>query len=115
MKTLYGLFAILGIVWAVLIHPFLFLQAMGDQQTSRVDALEAVTRNWMGPERVTNGAVSLSEDYARVYVWRTHDLAVATNRRTMTHWVISWISSVVIIILSICVLKVGKKDEHKTV
>jgi hypothetical protein len=115
MKTLCRLFAFLGIAWAVLIHPFLFLQAMADQQTRRVEALSVVTSKWMGPDRVTNGVVSISEDDARTFVQRTHELAVADNRRTMTHWVISWVSSVVIIILSICVLKAGKKDEHKAV
>jgi hypothetical protein len=115
MKTLYRLLAVLGIAWAVVIHPFLLLQAIADEQTRKVEALEAVTRNWMGPERVTNGVVSLSEDYARVYVQRTHEIAVAYHRRSTTYWVISWVSSVVIITLSFCVLKAGKKDEHKAV
>jgi inner membrane protein involved in colicin E2 resistance len=113
MKTFYRLFAILGIAWAVLIHPFLFLQAIGDQQTRKIEALEAVTRSWMGPNRVTNGMVSISEDYARTYVQRTHEIAEAHNRRSVTYWVISWVSSAVIITLSICaLLKAGKKDEH---
>jgi len=112
MKTLYKLFAILGIAWAVLIHPFLFLQAIGDQQTRRIEALEAVTRSWMGPGRITNGVASISEDNARTYVQRTHEVAEAYNRCSVTYWVISWVSSAFIITLSICALKAGKKDEH---
>jgi hypothetical protein len=109
MKTFCTIFGILGIAWAVLIHPFFLLQAIGDQQTRKIEALEAVTRNWMGPERVTNGVVSLSEDYARVYVQRTHEIAVAYHRRSTTYWVISWVSSAVIIVLSVCALRVSKK------
>src|ERR1019366_3249711 len=112
MKKFCKVFAILGIRWAVLIHPFLSLQAIKDEQTRRIEALAAVTRHWMATDRATNGLVSISEDDARVYVQRTHEIAEAHNRRSVTYWVINWVSSAIIITLSVCALKACKKNKQ---
>jgi hypothetical protein len=71
MKVFYKIFATFGIAWAILIHPLLFFQAIGDQQTRRIQALAAVTKNWMSPAHATNGVVGISEENAK-FMYKGH-------------------------------------------
>ena len=110
MQRFYKFFAIIGIAWAILIHPFLFFQAIRDEQTRKIEALDAVTRDWMSANRVTNGVVTIPENYANAYLQRTHEIAATHSHRSLVNWGITWISSGIIIAFSLCALKASKKN-----
>jgi hypothetical protein len=89
-----------------LIHPFLFFQATRDQQTRKIEAHDAVSRDWMSANRV----VTIPENYASAYLQRTREIAATQSYHSLVNWGVTWISSVIIIALSICALRDSKKN-----
>jgi hypothetical protein len=112
MKNLCKFFATVGIAWAILIHPFLFLQAIRGEQTRKIHALAAVTQDWMSSDHATNGVITIPADYAKIYMQRTQEIAETHDRHSVMFWIINWISSAIIIVLSIGVLSACKKKEQ---
>jgi hypothetical protein len=86
------------------------LKRSRDEQTRKIEALDAVTRDWMSANRVTNGVVTIPENNASAYLQRTHEIAATHSHRSLVNSGIIWISSVIIIALSICALKTSKKN-----
>jgi hypothetical protein len=100
--------AIIGILWAILIHPFLFFQ-MRDERLRTINSLASLTHEYLGLEPTTNGMVALPEVWARDLPRQLHEIAESDKRSSTTHWVINWGSSVIIAALSIFILRSEKK------
>lgn len=111
MKPFYKLLAVFGICWAVLIHPFLFFRDVRDEHYRIVSSLAAVSQDLFVKAHATNGVFIVAENYGDAFAARTQQLLVSEDQRSLIFSVMTWISSVFILFLSVCILKRCKKAE----
>jgi hypothetical protein len=112
MKPFYKLLAILGISWAVLIHPFLFCLDVRDEHYRIVRSMAGVSQDLFVKAHATNGVFVVPENFGDAYAARTQQLLASEDQRSLIFPAVTWISSVFILVLSVCILKRCKKDER---
>ena len=111
MKIVYRILAILGIAWAILIHPILLFEAVKGGQTQKIQALAAVTKEWMSHELVTNGVISLPEERADLYLRKTQEISDGHDRLATKVLVVNWISAVIIFAASLALLNLSREKK----
>jgi hypothetical protein len=112
MKLLWRQFAGIGILWAILVPVFLLHQELRDGQSVQLD-LMARNLHSLLPKEPTNDKTLVSLPAQGVSNWAgvMHDLAVTEDRHLEMLAVVTSISSITIIILSVCILRT-KRDEN---
>ena len=110
MKAFYKVLAIFGISWAVLIHPFLFIRDVRDEQYRIVSNMAGVSQDLFVKAHATNGVFVVPENDGAAYAARTQQLLASEDQRLMIFSVVTWVSSALILILSVYILRCSNKD-----
>ena len=108
MKPFWGKFAVAGILWAILIPLLLFRREIRDGQSMKLDVMASNMR--LASDSATNEFVSIPTNGIRNWAGVIHDLATTEDRRTNTFAIVTMVSSPIIIVLSVCTLRICKKD-----
>jgi len=111
MNTFWRKLAVVGIIWAILTPAVLFFREVSDSRSMELHAL-AQNLHVLVPKVPTNDKAMVCLPVEGVSNWAStlHGLAVRNDSDTAMLGDVIMISSVTIIILSICILKT-KRDE----
>jgi hypothetical protein len=112
MKPFYKKLAVIGILWAVFIPSILFVRELCDSRSMQLHVMAQNLHVLIPKEPATDKAV-VSLPVAGVSNWAhtLHDLAVRNDNDTEMLGAVIMISSVAIIILSICILNTKRDDK----
>jgi hypothetical protein len=103
-------FAIIGILWAVLIHLVIYGELAGSRPGDKIHAVENMSESMLKSDLVTNGMICVSESDATNFVKMTRDAIGARDRQVASLFHKIDFASALVIILSICAF-IGWKDE----
>jgi len=116
MNPLQRKLAVVGIIWAVVLPPLFFLPHVTGWPVMDLRMASYVLRHSYASDSITNGFASVSTNSLNSSVGIIKDLEVSESRHLkIFDGVFILATSVILIVMSACVLKAGKKDEHKTV
>jgi hypothetical protein len=110
MKPLLRKFAIVGILWAILMPILLFWREINDGHSMMLHVMASNLK--LASNSASNGVVNIPTNGMSNWAGTIHDLAAAEGRRTDFFASVIGISSVIIIVLSVCALRICKKDKN---
>ncbi len=110
MKPFWRQFAGIGIVWAILMPVFLLHLELRDSQSIKLNLMAQNLHSSLPKEPASDKMfVSLPAQGVSNWADVIHDLAVTEDRHSEMFAVVTSISSIAIIILSVCIL-MNKRD-----
>jgi hypothetical protein len=109
-KPLWRKFAVVGILWAILMPLILFWQEIQDGPSVKLHLLASNLR--LASASATNGLVTIPANGMSNWAVVVHDLATTEDRRTNKLAGITAISSTIIIVLSACASRVRREDKN---
>jgi hypothetical protein len=111
MRRLLRFVAFLGLMWALLSHPIVFVLNLRNEAGRQIQAVAGIAHSLMKADLATNGVICMSVSDATNFVQIARDAAAASDGQFERFYFTNCISSLFIGILSICVLKTYWKDE----
>ena len=111
MKRFSTFVAYLGLMWALLLHPILFVLNARDEAGRQIYAVAGIAHSMMKAGLATNGVICMSVSDATNFVQIARDAAKASDRQDDRFYNALWVSSFFIGILSVCVFKTNWKAE----
>jgi beta-glucosidase/6-phospho-beta-glucosidase/beta-galactosidase len=108
-KTFFILFAISGFLFAILVHLYIYAELAANRPGEKIHAVVNMSETMLVTNQATNGIVSISESNATKFMQVAHDAVEARDRQVASLFHIVSCASVLIFILSICVLNASKK------
>jgi hypothetical protein len=113
MKPFTRVLAGVAIVWAFVMPGVLFVQELRDGQAMKLEVMAQNLHSAL-PKQPASDTATVTLPASGVSNWAgvMRDLAVTEDRRLDTFAVTTLVSSVAIIILSVSILRVSKRDEN---
>jgi hypothetical protein len=112
MKPFWRKLAVVGIIWAILMPAIIFFRELSDSRSMELHVMAQNLHVLVPKEPATDkSVVNLPVEGVSNWASTLHDLAVRNDSDIAMLGAVIMISSVAIIILSICILKT-KRDER---
>jgi hypothetical protein len=111
MKLFWRKLAVIGILWAILMPTVLFYRELSDSRSMELHVMAQNLHVLIPKEPAADkSVVSLPVEGVSNWANKLHDLAVREDRDTRTLATVIMISSLAIIILSVCILKIERNE-----
>jgi hypothetical protein len=108
-KIFYITFAVIGFLFAILVHFYIYAELAGSRPGEKIHAVVNMSENMLATNRAINGVIFISESDAAKFTQMTHDAVEARDKQVGSLFHIVGFASVLIFILSICALSISSK------